>query len=135
MRIIEYNPATNEIRSKKQTREIPQSDHLNVSDTEWERVHPDTHMIDRSTGELRIVERPTMNGFDRLRIAADQIDRATVDAVPAGTRVRLESDAGLAWHTVNDGILSIGARTPGEFVVDIRPPWPYQKQSVTIIAT
>lgn len=51
--------------------------------------------------------------------------------VPVGTKVRLN---GGAWQECDDGVFEFATDVPGEYVFDVRPPFPYVEASFTLTA-
>ncbi len=79
-----------------------------------------------------IVPRPTLAGFDKLTILADDEDVATI-TLPVGTQVQFDGQT----YEIAEGDqdFEFAADVAGSYTIKIFPPWPYYDATYTIEAT
>ena len=87
------------------------------------QVDSTTHWV---TGG-QIEERPKAGYSETLEVPVGQ--NVTL-LIPPGGKVRLPPQR---WNVVPDGEVQLEFDRPGRYIVDVRPPWPYQEYVVTIL--
>lgn len=89
-------------------------------------ANTDTHMVDGNY----LVERPKLFAVEAIDIAADGVEEVR-QPIPAGTVVIFQLERHIA---ESDEDFEFSTAIHGEFVFSVRPPFPYQPQTVTVIA-
>ncbi|KGM36123.1 hypothetical protein [Inquilinus limosus] len=79
--------------------------------------------------EGQIANRPVLPIFDKMEIAADGVDEATLVGLPDPCRVIVDD----VEHVVEGGSLSIASPMPATYVVEIKQ-WPYKDARYEIVA-
>lgn len=117
----------------QQTASASGSGTVRSPNADWSVAEVD-HAPDKATEYIKngeITTRPTFDAFDKLIIAADGNDAATIQNVPSATTVTV--DNAQTW-TVGDGVFRFSTTTPAAYIVRVER-WPYQVLEVEITAT
>ncbi|MHB1086460.1 MAG: hypothetical protein ACYCZ0_01805 [Minisyncoccota bacterium] len=77
-----------------------------------------------------VVDRPTLCRKLQREIAASGSDRLSVGKVPPGTIVVVDGDE----YQVDDGVFEFTTAHPGTYKIVLRPPFPWQQQTLTVVA-
>jgi hypothetical protein len=92
-----------------------------------------THYVDQMQ---RLVSRPALPPFplDKLTIAADGVDTATISTLPNPTTVTVHGPNGNAQYQVTDGVFQFSAEIMGAYFI-LCDAFPSAPQLFTITAT
>ncbi|WP_173087384.1 hypothetical protein [Devosia sp. 1635] len=77
------------------------------------------------------VPRPMLFPRPTMGLPADGVAVLRADNVPAGTRVRVDRGE---WGPIDDGVFEFVTAIAGEYAIDLEPPFPFQHQTVRVIA-
>jgi hypothetical protein len=80
--------------------------------------------------DSQLTPRPVLAGLDRLTIAADGVEVATLAGLPDPCPVTVNGQA----HSVTGGVLELTADYPGDYRVEVRH-FPWRDFTATITAT
>lgn len=80
-------------------------------------------------GTVQIVARPLFYADTEFHVLADGVSQLEFK-LPPGTIVRQEGEA----VTLPDGHLGFGSAVEGEFSLEIAPPFPFQVQTLKVVA-
>lgn len=106
-----------------------------VMDTEprWilcETCNADDYYVNVDVEPHELLPRPKLGKFDKIRIAADDVDEAVLTGLPNPVEVRVDNDI----FTVTDGELRISSPMPAIYRVEVTAPWPYIRYATVVSA-
>lgn len=76
-----------------------------------------------------LTDRPMMPAFDKLELAADDVDVATLIGLPEPCVVKVDGIE----HTILGGVLEISSAMPATYSIEIKH-WPYKDVRYEIVA-
>lgn len=89
-----------------------------------------THYVDE--GQVKEKVPPTLTvSPQNTAMKANGMDALTVDGIPTGSTVEINSEAGDTETTVEDGVASVVFLYPGDYSITIVPPFPQKTVTVT----
>ncbi|MGF7174726.1 hypothetical protein [Azospirillum doebereinerae] len=129
--VVHYDPATGRIAQVAQLGQV-EADFLKVPGCAALRMpaNPQRDWVNITLAEPAVEPRPTLTGFDRTTIAADGMEKASLNGLPVPCAVTIDGIV----HTVTTGELAISAAYLGEYRIEI-DHFPYFPFTETVTCT